>query len=207
MKTSSVRKDVKYVGVRLSNDIIERLDAYCTKHNTHRNNIIESLVEKYIDTIKDLNPHKVDERKVTSIMSTYTHVKLSELLHNYNREHNLNLTEGEYIIQLIIAEHNKFVDNRKSTSSYKKLNCKTTNKKPIPITPTTKQYIDNKCLILKHNMKYFNNVIDNLSNAVEFKDCKYAPMIYDTINRANNSIDKFNSTLDEFVKTITKENK
>jgi hypothetical protein len=54
-------------------------------------------------------------------------------------------------------------------------------------------------------MKYFQSVIDNLSTAIEFKDGKNANLILDTINRANNSIKRFNSAISDFVTTIHKE--
>lgn len=197
--------DSKNMLVKLPKDVIDKIEAICNKKNIHKNDFLGQIIIKNIDNLDNIDRvARNDEHRVYSLMSKCTHSKLMELLHKYNSSHTFNVTPGQYIIQLIIDTHRAYVSKGRKESMYtskNKDNDDSRNDKSI------KEYISYKTSIMKHNMKYFQSIIDNLSTAVEFKNSKHAPMIYDTINRANNSIDKFNNTLDEFIKTITKENK
>lgn len=195
--------DSKNILVKLPKDVIDRIEALCDKKNMHKNDLLGQLIIKNIDDIDGMDKvTRNDEHRVYSLMSRYTYSKLTELLHKYNKSHTFEITPGQYIIQLIIDAHRAYVSNGRKESIY---NPKIKDKDNIKTDESIKEYINYKASVMKHNMKYFQSVIDNLSTAVEFKDSKHANLILDTINRANDSIEKFNTAMSDFVTAMNKE--
>lgn len=196
--------DSKNMLVKLPKDVVDKVEAICNKKNIHKNDLLGQIIIKNIDDLDDIDRVACnDEHRVYSLMSRYTYSKLTELLHKYNKSHTFDITPGQYIIQLIIDAHRDYISKGRKDSIYtSKGKDKDDNKNN---DKSIKEYINHKASIMKHNMKYFQSVIDNLSTAIEFKDSKHANLILDTINRANNSIEKFNTAMSDFVTAIHKE--
>jgi len=195
--------DSKNIQVKLPKDVIDKIEAICNKKNIHKNDLLGQIIIKNIDNLDDIDRVACnDEHRVYSLMSKYTYSKLTELLHKYNKSHTFDITPGQYIIQLIIDAYRAYISNGRKESMY---TFKTKGNDDSKNTESIKEYINYKASIMKHNMKYFQSVIDNLSTAIEFKDSKNANFILDTINRANNSIEKFNTAISDFVTTVNKE--
>ena len=192
-----VRRSIN-IGVDI--DTIDKLDKLAIKRNTSRSELINTILRDNIEDYdnKDINISSSNDTILTATISKNTMSKLNELHIKYNSDRCKTSSIGHYLTYLINETYKDHNDKLKTLRD--KIN--NIHNKNSTMAIDTKRYIDSKCSILKQNIKWFQNVIDNLNTSIEFKNTRNKDILQNYINRVEESLNKFNTSIDNFNDTI-----
>ena len=194
---------VKRVNIAMDEDIINKAKKLAIDKDVYMSDIINTIVKDHIDDYIGGNNKELKYKSVKNTLSIevpeYTMKKLKELLSNHNKSRCCNISIVDYLIYLINDSHRIYINNLKNLREITDTNGKRIDK-------DIKIYIDNKCSLLKHNMRYLQHTIDNIENAIDCQNTRNKELIDNIIKLAKESITKYNKAIEEFRNTsITKE--